>query len=82
MKHLTREELEERYSNAKKVKLESTKKVTQQSALINKMLGEKGVNVLEDQHELLKNVIENHELKSDDNTSPVSVLKQRKRICI
>ena len=37
------------------------------------MVGEKGVNVSEDQHELLKNVIENHEPKSDDNT-PQSLL--------
>ena len=64
MKHLTREELKERYSSAKKVKHESTRKVAHQSALVNKMVDEKGANVAEDQHELLKNLIENHELKN------------------
>ena len=32
------------------------------------MVGEKGVSVSKDQHELLKNVLQNHKLKFDDNT--------------
>ena len=78
---LTREELEERYSNVQKVKHKSIKKVTQQSAFINKMIGEKGVNVSEDQLELLKNIIENHELKTMI-IRPISFTEPAKRICI
>ena len=42
------------------------------------MVGEKGVSVSEDQHELTKNVIENHELKFDDNTPQSLLWNQQK----
>ena len=42
------------------------------------MVGEKGVSVSEKQHELLKNIIENHELKFDDNTPQSLLSKQQK----
>ena len=48
------------------------------SALINKMIGEKRVNASDDQHELLKNLIENHELIFDDNTPQSLLCNQQK----
>ena len=73
LKNSTKEDREEINCNDQKVKGESIKKVAEQSALINKMIDKKGVNVSKDQHELLKNAMENHLLKLDDNT-PLSLL--------
>ena len=42
------------------------------------MRGEKGVNVPEDQHELLKNVIEKPDLTFDDNTPRFLLWNQQK----
>lgn len=76
LKNSTREDREEINCNDQKVKGESIKKVAEQSALINKMIDKKGVNVSKDQHELLKNAMENHLLKLDDNT-PLSLLRSQ-----
>ena len=45
------------------------------------MVGEKGVSLSEDQHELLKNVVESHELNLMI-IPPVYVMEPKKRICI
>ena len=45
------------------------------------MVGEKGVSLSEDQHELLKNVVESHELNLMI-IPPVYVMEPTKRICI
>ena len=45
------------------------------------MVGEKEVSVSEDQHELLKNVVESHELNLMI-IPPVYVMELTKRICI
>ena len=45
------------------------------------MVGEKGVSVSEDQHELLKNVVESYELNLMI-IPPVYVMELTKRICI